>query len=154
LDKFGILPSPKNMKILNGIGSIGLILAVAICSTQRSVFAKGNDLPKVGTVKNAPSGAGCSFSLVGSKSTAPIFVNIAGEVTLMNFDGKDTKLTRVGDRSDRQNTLENYTAKNLKIKLVSRPTKKIDYTQLYDVQITISNGKTSQTIKASGGCGC
>ncbi len=142
------------MKMLTQLGSIGLILALAIDSTQLSVVAQGNELPKVGAVKNAPSGAGCSFSLIGGKSTAPIFVNIAGEVTLMNFDGKDTKLTRVGDRSERPNAPENYTAKNLKIKLVSRPTKKIDYTQLYDVQITIGNGKTSQTIKANGGCGC
>jgi hypothetical protein len=142
------------MKVLNHITSIGLILAVAICATQLSVLAKENDLPKVGAVKNSPSGAGCSFSLAGSKSTAPIFVNIAGEVTLMNFDGKDTKLTRVGDRSNLQNSPENYTANNLKIKLVSRPTKKIDYTQLYDVKITISNGRKSQLIKATGGCGC
>ncbi|WP_310485327.1 hypothetical protein [Chamaesiphon sp. VAR_48_metabat_403] len=141
------------MNFFTKIGSIGLILALAIGSTQ-SVFAQGNELPKIGAVKNAPSGAGCSFSLAGSKSTAPIFVNIAGEVTLMNFDGKDTKLTRVGNRSDRPHAPENYTAKNLKIKLAFRPTKKIDYTQLYDVQITISNGNKTQAIKASGGCGC
>jgi hypothetical protein len=142
------------MKNINNIASIGLILAVAICTTQLSVFAKGNDLPKVGVVKNSPNGAGCYFSLAGSKSTSPIFVDISGEVTLMNFDGKDTKLTRVGNRSNLQNAPENYTADNLKIKIVSRPTKKIESTQLYDVKITISNGKKSQLIKANGGCGC
>jgi hypothetical protein len=142
------------MKTLNSIGSIGLILAVAICPTQLSVLAKGNEFPKIGVVKNSPGEPGCYFSFVGSKSTSPIFVNIPGEVTLMNFDGKNIKLTRVGDRSDRQNAPENYTANNFKIKLVSRPTKQIESTQLYDVQITISNGRKSQLIKASGGCGC
>jgi hypothetical protein len=143
------------MKISTNIGSIGLILALAIGSTQLSVFAKGNELPKIGTITNSPRGAGCSFSLAGSKSTAPIFANIAGGgATLMNFDGKDTKLTLVGERSNRLNAPENYTANNLKIKLVFRPTKKIDYTQFYDVQIAISNSQKSQLIKASGSCGC
>jgi hypothetical protein len=128
------------------------IAEISLSREQPLLLAQNNRLPKVGTVESKESGAGCYYWLPG-QSKKSIFVNV-GASPLMNFDSRDTILTKVSDRSKGKTSTTIYKAGDLTIQIDARSTS--NYTDSPNIKATIKltqNGR-SKVIKAIGYCGC
>jgi hypothetical protein len=136
-------------KIIN-LGFGMAMLSSLLISSCLPVKAGENKLPKVGFVKSSESGAGCSYSFAQDKRKKSIFVNLSGAT--MNFDGQDIKLVKISGKSKKSVDIDDYTANNLKIRVVTISNNKQDFT--VKGTITIKSGSNSKVIKFDGYCGC
>ena len=138
--------------------SLGLCTIISLSlSSQTPVSAKGDGLPRVSTIDNAIGGAGCTLWLSNSKSKKTIFFDDAVESnTRMNFDGRDTKLKMVSQRSKGKNTTTIYTANHLRVEVEIRAIAKAKYNESPNntATIVITNNGRSKIVKAIGYCGC
>jgi hypothetical protein len=135
------------MKKIINLGFSTAILLSVLASSCLLVTARENKLPKVGFVESSERGEGCYYSFAQEKRKQKyIFVNASG--TLMNFDGQDTNLVRISDKSEKWVNVSDYTANNLKIRVTTISNNK------YELKgtITIKNETSSKVIKFRGSC--
>lgn len=129
---------------------------------------------KIGDLKNpnVVEGCGCGFQTAAEarkrNSKKFLFLSELGTTeNWMNINGKDTRLkfvktsentrrrAKVGDRF-----YEEYSAPGIKVRIdyvtkwLCPPRDESCEVTKYDVTITVTKGKTSQVVKATGSCGC
>ncbi len=119
------------------------------------LMAEGKGLPKVAVIRNQKlvTGAGCYYNFADDKSKRTILADGDGK-PFMNLDGQDTQLKRISNKYTKTTSTTVYTANQLRIKVDSVQTGKVDYTSVYKAKITISQADQSKVISAVGTCGC
>ena len=144
-----------------------LIIIVAQFSYPQSPQARAASI-KVGYVKSADDGCGCSFSynLTEFWKDKHLFVSPMDEATFINVDGKDVELRlvtqskenrdeKVGDRS-----WQTYVAGEIKVRVDYTVTKICDPNDencevtYYRAKLTVMRGKQRRVVNGVALCGC
>jgi hypothetical protein len=118
-----------------------------------SVLAQSGIIPKVGAVENKETGAGCAYWLVGTSPKKSIFISVSKD-PLMNFDGRDTILKQVSNKSVGKTNITTYKTGDLRIQVDAKSTGKYTDDLNTKVKIRITRNGRSKVINAIGYCGC
>ena len=144
-----------------------LVILVSQFAYPQAPESKAASL-KLGYVKNAADGCGCSFSynLAEFWKDKHLFVSPMDEASFINVDGQDVELrpisqskenmdAKVGDRS-----WETYVAGDLKVRLDYTVTKTCDPNDencevtYYRARMTVMRGKQRRIVNGVALCGC
>ena len=123
---------------------------------------------QIGIVQNVDefAGFGCRLQLApdyGKRNGRHIFVNDGEEEAIMNIDGSDVRLNRIGFESGAGNNssrfVDIYGKDELDVRVDLLVTKRCDPSDencevtLFDAVITVTRGVAKETVPAKGFCG-
>lgn len=149
---------------------ISKVLALVFLMGAGTVYAQVT----VGEINDPSVVEGCNCSVqTENEAKLPdsqkfLFLSELGtDDAWMNIDGKDTKLTRIKstENEDEDHAIgrryyEEYSAKGLKVRIdylttwVCPPDHESCEVTEYEITITVTKGKDSKVVKATGSCGC
>jgi hypothetical protein len=132
------------------------------------LWAGQSTTPQVGIVQNPDDfdGYGCRFQLASDyekRNDRHVFVSSLDEEAIMNIDGSDVRLSRIGFEAGADNNgnrfVDQYRRDELAVRIELEVTRRCSPSDencevtLYDAVIVVTRGTSTHTVTTKGFCG-